>query len=166
MTDLPTPERRAELRAVAITYSLFADLGIVKAAELDWFLAATEPVKDGAVARVVERLQRLCATEYVQTSFIVNDDRREWVDATVQAAALLERLVRERDEAKAALAVHRLPPTTTASALGRAGNLKYEDGWPPCVASNYSAAMGNVEYASWANTERLDRAQQKENTNG
>ena len=87
---VPTPARRAELLAAATTHSLFADLGIVRAEELAYFLAATEPLPDGEVARTIQDL-RLCR--------LVSLGDLEWV--MLKAADLLKRLARQAREAEA-----------------------------------------------------------------
>jgi hypothetical protein len=86
MTDLPTPERRAELRhSIAIGKSEELKDGgaiIVYGVELEPLLDATEPVADAEVARIIEWLRESPSDEWCAT--MLN-----------KAAALIERLARQ-----------------------------------------------------------------------
>ena len=119
-----SPERRAELLnsvTVGKKYEMRGGGQIALSGdELAYFLALLDPVADGEVARVVKELREVEDYERGRCNLIA-------AERYFDAASLLERLARELAEARAAVAIRRLPQT--ASARGLAGNLKYEDGW-------------------------------------
>ena len=133
-----SPERRAELQADIAREQEYATRIVMTQDrrirltqdEVDYFLAATEPVADGEVARVVKGLREVEDYERGRCNLIA-------AERYFDVASLLERLARELAEARAAVAVHRPPPTTSVQGSagnlkyvqGSAGNLKYEDGW-------------------------------------
>jgi RecB family exonuclease len=90
MTDLPTPERRAELRGLPGRDTLTD-------AELTALLDATEPVGDAEAARAAQALHN--------AAFIVHDNA-----LYIEAAALIERQARELAEVRAAFPDYRRDP--------------------------------------------------------